>query len=263
VFFDTPLGVGQTERTVVSRGDGEEVRTGDLVMANFAVYNGTTGERATSTAFGATGSIRLTVDVTQLLPGIVKTVLCATEGSRVVGVVTSDDGFGSAGYAEFGIEPGTTLVFVIDVVDIIAAQADGEQQPDLGAPFPAIEYDQNGRPTVEIPDAEPPATLAIGLVLKGDGAVVGQDDEFTIHYQGVNWTTGDIFDESWGGAPRSFTSVISGFKKAIVGQTVGSRVVVVIPPAEGYGEAGNAGAGILGTDTLVFVIDILATTPPG
>jgi peptidylprolyl isomerase len=35
----------------------------------------------------------------------------------------------------------------------------------------------------------------------------------------------------------------------------------MIPPADGYGEAGNPQAGIEGTDVLVFVIDILATVP--
>jgi peptidylprolyl isomerase len=54
--------------------------------------------------------------------------------------------------------------------------------------------------------------------------------------------------------------VVSGFGKAMVGQTVGSQVEVIIPPSEGYGTAGQESAGISGTDTLVFVIDILATS---
>ena len=52
--------------------------------------------------------------------------------------------------------------------------------------------------------------------------------------------------------------MIPGFKAAIVGQTVGSQVIVTIPPAEGYGAAGVPAAGIGATDTLVFVVDILA-----
>jgi peptidylprolyl isomerase len=46
----------------------------------------------------------------------------------------------------------------------------------------------------------------------------------------------------------------------VVGQTVGSRVLLVVPPADGYGAAGSASVGIDGTDTLVFVVDILAAT---
>ena len=33
----------------------------------------------------------------------------------------------------------------------------------------------------------------------------------------------------------------------------------MIPPAEGYGTAGSSSAGIKGTDTIVFVIDIIST----
>jgi peptidylprolyl isomerase len=34
-------------------------------------------------------------------------------------------------------------------------------------------------------------------------------------------------------------------------------VMLSIPPAEGYGTAGNSDAGIKGTDSLVFVVDII------
>jgi peptidylprolyl isomerase len=37
-------------------------------------------------------------------------------------------------------------------------------------------------------------------------------------------------------------------------------VVAIIPPKDGYGTAGSPTAGIKGTDTMVFVIDILAAT---
>ena len=36
-----------------------------------------------------------------------------------------------------------------------------------------------------------------------------------------------------------------------------------IPPAEGYGSAGQSAAGIKGTDTLVFVVDIIDALKQG
>ena len=36
---------------------------------------------------------------------------------------------------------------------------------------------------------------------------------------------------------------------------------MVIPPKDGYGEAGQPQAGIKGTDTLVFVVDVIASYP--
>jgi len=56
--------------------------------------------------------------------------------------------------------------------------------------------------------------------------------------------------------------VIPGWNDGLPGVTVGSRVMLVIPPAYGYGKAGNSQAGIKGTDTLVFVIDILDAESP-
>ena len=50
--------------------------------------------------------------------------------------------------------------------------------------------------------------------------------------------------------------VITGWDNGLVGQKVGSRVLLVIPPADGYGTAGSPPK-IKGTDTLVFVVDIL------
>lgn len=52
---------------------------------------------------------------------------------------------------------------------------------------------------------------------------------------------------------------MTGFKKALEGQKVGSQVLAVIPPAEGYGA--QAQSGIPANSTLVFVIDILGTVP--
>ncbi len=54
--------------------------------------------------------------------------------------------------------------------------------------------------------------------------------------------------------------MIPGWDETLVGQTVGSQLILVIPPEQGYGSEGNANAGISGTDTLVFVVDILAAT---
>ncbi len=51
--------------------------------------------------------------------------------------------------------------------------------------------------------------------------------------------------------------VIKGWVDGLVGQRVGSRVLLVIPAKLGYGAAGSFAAGITGSDTLVFVIDIL------
>ena len=45
----------------------------------------------------------------------------------------------------------------------------------------------------------------------------------------------------------------------LVGAKIGSRVLMSVPPKQGYGKKGNEQAGIKGTDTLVFVVDLVST----
>ncbi|BDZ51012.1 peptidyl-prolyl cis-trans isomerase [Frondihabitans sucicola] len=118
----------------------------------------------------------------------------------------------------------------------------------------------DGQPKVTIPKTAAPKTLQLEVLKKGSGATVPSGGSVTVQYQGTLWRTGEVFDQSWGSGPATFSTdkVVAGFQKAIVGQTVGSQVLVVVPPVDGYGTAGNDTAGIKGTDTLVFVIDILA-----
>ncbi len=263
VEFTAPLNVVDTQRLEVIAGTGEPAENGSLLQANLALYNGTTGEQVTSTFADPSQLTSFTVDEATFLPGIVKTLRCSTEGSRVLGVVSPADGFGADGNADAGIDPDTSLVFVMDIVSILPTQASGTTQ-DLPDGFPEIEFADDGQPTVTIPDADPPAELQIAAAITGDGTVVAAGDSVTVQYQGVNWTSGEVFDESWGRGAATFTTdgVIPGFSAALVGQTVGSRVIAIIPPDQGYGPSGGQpDAGIAADDTLVFVVDILATQP--
>lgn len=200
------------------------------------------------------------MDADQYLVGLVKAVNCATVGSRVVAVVPPSDAFGTAGNDTYSLSGTDTIVMVIDVEAIIPAAADGVEQAPVDG-LPAVTLDDTGAPTVTIPETAAPTELQLEVLKKGDGATVADGDSLIVQYSGVNWTTGEVFDESWGnGTPASFGTgdVIEGFRDAVVGQAVGSQVLVVIPPDKGYGAEGQSSAGISGTDTLVFVIDILA-----
>jgi peptidylprolyl isomerase len=83
-----------------------------------------------------------------------------------------------------------------------------------------------------------------------------------VQYVGVIWPGGREFDSSWRrGEAATITvgrgQVVRGLDRGLLGQTVGSRVLLVVPPDDGYGAAGSASFGVQGTDTLVFVVDIL------
>jgi len=97
---------------------------------------------------------------------------------------------------------------------------------------------------------------------EGDGVEVGPGAAVLANYAGYVWGSDTQFDSSYErGAPTLFSlnSVVEGWTTGIPESTVGSRLLISIPPELGYGEQGNAGAGIGGTDTIVFVIDVVDT----
>ncbi len=265
VSLNAPLKVSSTQRTVVIAGKGGKAKPGSIVNVSFTLYNGTTGKTVTSTGYGAGRSSAITVDASQVISGLVKTLNCSQAGARIVGVIPASEAFGSAGSSSLGIAANQVIVIVADVVSLVATKASGEAQtPSAGLPIVSVAAD--GKPTLKIPSGyTAPATTQTATLIKGRGALVAANNTVTIQYQGTNLRTGKIFDQTWGASP--FTGAVSGFvagfTNAIVGQTVGSQVLVVIAPADGYGPSGGqSSAGINKDDTIIFVIDILAAEKP-
>lgn len=123
------------------------------------------------------------------------------------------------------------------------------------------------KPTLTFADAAPLGELARLVVSEGDGPVVASGDLLAVDYLGQIYG-GKVFDNSYDRKePSAFGigsgKVIPGWDNGLVGMKVGSRVLLSIPPDQGYGPDGNDQAGIAGTDTLVFVVDIVGTYPPG
>lgn len=127
-------------------------------------------------------------------------------------------------------------------------------------------------PTLAIPGGPAPKDLTAQVLTAGTGAAVRKDDLLVANYLGETWAPKDgkanVFDSSFSrGAPAGFVigagQVIPGWDKTLVGKKLGSRVLLTIPPADGYGSSGQPSAGIAGTDTLVFVVDLVGAYPPG
>ncbi|MFP3465226.1 FKBP-type peptidyl-prolyl cis-trans isomerase [Leifsonia sp. SIMBA_070] len=262
VTFDSPLKATDMERTVVITGTGAEAKGGSTADIALAAYNGTTGKELTA-AQGFDGSAPATVQVDDkaFVPGLVRAVECLKVGSRVVLTSPAKDAFGNADLSQLSLTAKDSVVFVADVVDLPPTRATGKSvAPTAGMPTVKLNA-KTGEPNITIPKADPPTETKIALLKQGDGETVQPGDTVTVQYKGVLWRNGAMFDSSWSrGAPASFqtTGVVAGFKKALEGQKVGSQVIAVVPPADGYGSAGSGD--VKATDTMVFVVDILKTT---
>jgi peptidylprolyl isomerase len=260
VKITSPLKATKVERTVTITGKGKESVEGSTVDIGLAAYNGTTGKVITNNGFDGETTQPVSVDETQIIPGIVRAIECLPVGSRSVTTLPVKTAFGSADPTQLGLKTTDSIVFVADVVKILPSRAKGTQQPPV-AGMPTVKLAKDGKPTVTMPKTAPPAKTTIAVLQKGSGEVVKANDTVSMQYQGSIWSTGKVFDQSWGKSAisQATSGFIPGFSKALVGQTVGSQVLVSIAPADGYGTKGNSGAGIKGTDTIVFVIDILQT----
>jgi FKBP-type peptidyl-prolyl cis-trans isomerase len=251
--FETPLESEDLQRTIETEGDGDVTASGDEVSVVVTAFKGSTGDQVFSQPTS------LTIGDGSLYEGFLAGVDCVPTGSRVVTVAPAASLYGEEGNESIGVEPGETLVIVTDVQEIVEAE-------DLPAPtewtenVPEVEFDGEGVPTVTIPDTEPPAEYQLAVLEQGDGATVAAGDTVSVHYQGLNWATGEIFDQSFGNPdPARFGTgdVIPGFGGALVGQQVGTKLIVTIPPALGYGEGESSNG--LGGQTLVFVVEIVDT----
>jgi peptidylprolyl isomerase len=265
VKFKSPTAsLKTTQRTVITLGKGKVAKKGSKVNVDFAIYNGTSGKELTSTKFdGAT--VPLVVDTTQTLTGLAKTLQCSPVGTRVVGVIPPADAFKTAGSTDLGVAAKDNIVFVADVVSFTPTAlktATGATQAPLPG-FPTVVFSSKGLPTVTVPKAAAPTKYEEEVLIKGKGKTVAADSNVTVNYQLVLWRTGKVVagNDTWAaGKTADFNTgqVVPGFKKGLEGQTVGSRVLMVLPPSEGYGTTGSSAAGITGTDDLVFLVDILA-----
>jgi FKBP-type peptidyl-prolyl cis-trans isomerase len=260
VQIAAPVSVKSTQRTVLITGKGATASNGDEVKVDFTLYNGHSGAELTSTDYKSGAEQSFVVNTKLYLVGLIKTIHCSTVGSRVVGVIPPKDSWGDVGSENLGVAADESIVFVADIVQVLPGRATGKSQPATKG-LPTVALAEDGTPTVIIPKGDPPSALTIAVLKKGEGKVLSAGDNVRFQYVGINWTTGEVFDETWGHTnPVTSTTdgAIDGFNKALIGQTVNSQILAIVPPSDGYGAAGGPdGSGVGPTDTLVFVIDIL------
>jgi peptidylprolyl isomerase len=249
-------------KTVI-QGTGTTLTKADAMAANFVLYfwSGTTSSLKANTF-----TSNPTVIGGTMLPGLETALIGAKVGSRVLAVIPPADGYGTSGNSDLGITGSTTLVFVIDVLKSYSdsAAASGTQVSNGGGDLPTVSAKAGSAPTLTFSSTKPPSGLVVKTLIKGNGPEVVKGEYVVAQYIGYIWRTKAVFGSSWSsGSPFGFLigaspeQVIPGWDKGLEGQTVGSRVMLSIPPADGYGSAGNSQAGIKGTDSLVFVVDII------
>lgn len=132
------------------------------------------------------------------------------------------------------------------------------------ATLPTVSGKFGEKPKITIPKAAPGDKLTVKAVTEGKGPKVTKDELVVAQYSSEIWrgTTSKPFDSSYDrkmpvGFPVGTGQLFKGLDQGLLGQQVGSRVLLVIPPAQAFGARGNPQAGVKPGDTIVFVMDLL------
>ena len=253
------------------KGTGAALKTGNATLANVALYK---WSGKTHTLIDSTYTAGPQMIPAQMgLLGLSDALKGARMGSRIVAVLPPKYGYGPSGQSELKISGTDTLVWVVDLLQQYSASqsAAGSQVSAGGGKLPSVTAKAGQSPAISIPKNAPPAKLSVTTLIKGSGPKLANGDTVVAQYVASIWRTGKVFSSTWpsatqpAGLPFSFQlggNVVAGWNDALVGVPVGSRVMLVIPPALGYGPSGGQpSAGIKKNDTLVFVIDVLGEQP--
>jgi len=264
VTWKSQMEADELETKVLEKGDGAEVENGDQVFSHIWIGNGFVKEQAFSTY--DQGKPDLVPVDDQLSPIFADAFQGQTLGSRVAVTAPADEAFGEQGNPDLGIGNKDTVLVIVDLISIQEV-LDGPQGRAQKAPAWApklLETDGNVTGFDFAGAPKPDGKLRSAALIQGDGAVVESGQTITVDYLGQVYAAKKPFDESYSKEPASFAigtgGVIPGWDKALVGAKVGSRMILAIPPEDGYGAEGNKSAGIKGTDTLYFVVDILSAS---
>jgi peptidylprolyl isomerase len=249
-----------TVTKVLVTGNGPPVKEGDSVILQTAIADGLTQK---TVADSYTDHAPQLVPIDSNVSAIYSDALLGKPiGSRVLISATADKIFGASGNPQLGIGNKDVVLIMFDLVGSPVAHPDGKKS---AAPAWAPKVvAKGGRPTgfdfTKAP--KPDGKLHSATLRAGSGAKVTKGQTIFASYLGEVYGGTKPFDQNFtGGTPASFQigvgKVISGWDKTLVGQRVGSEVLLAIPPKDGYGKGGNSGAHIKGTDTLYFVVDVV------
>jgi peptidylprolyl isomerase len=266
VRFDKPVKVKGMHSTVIKKGSGDKIKLGNKALLNLYIANGKTGKKAVST-FDQGQPLSATMDESQFFPPMVKLLNGTPTGTRVAFADTVKDLYGASGAAQIGLKPSDSLVFVVDVMSVtptetlngphgsaVAPPKDVPQIVSKGGTIQGFDYSKAPK--------NPGSKLRLVTLVKGTGEPIKGAKIVEMNYVGEVYGKKKPFDNSYvKHQPATFVvgghQLIPGWDKALQGVRVGSRVMLIVPPNEGYGPRGNPQIGVTGKSTLVFLMDVL------
>lgn len=253
--FPVPLKSTTTSIALTTVGDGVRVPSDGVIEGTISLYDGQTGDPLVD---GSSQQPLVGIDL--LLPTspgyrlpYTELLDCATVGSRVTVEGALGDLLGADLADGLGLDPESSLVIVTDVSDAYLGRANGADQIAESG-LPAVVLAPNGQPGFTFPDGDGPTEQRVVLLKRGSGATLDAGQTAVVHYSAVEWGASAVSTSTWtamvpakvilDGADATQFTFAGTVKDALVGQTVGSQVLVVVP----------------GDKAVVYVVDILGVS---
>jgi peptidylprolyl isomerase len=254
VSIPTPLYAKAAQRSTVIEGKGATIGGGETAVVDLNWYDGKTGKLVGPANFALTVG-----EDGPDYPGLAKSLQCTNVGSRVVVSGSTGVLLGPTTAKQVGVAASSPAVFVIDVHRAFPSRANGAPQPAQPG-FPTVVLAPNGQPGIKINDSAEPKVASHEVLKKGSGAVVRKGDVLVVKYTAVQWSDNSVLDSSWKNGSAAFwqaggttdknltvSKAPAGTLAALLGQRVGSQVVVKTP----------ATSGTSGSPASAWVVDIL------
>jgi hypothetical protein len=260
VKIPTPLHASTTQSSVVIQGAGKVIEAGQPVVVDVTILNGTTGVVLQQGTYGSGGGSLLTAGQTSL-KGVSDALVCSTVGSRIAIIGSPKDTHAGQADEQNGLAKDDALVYVLDVKQAFLARANGADQLPVNN-VPSIVLTSSGRPGITIPDLSSPKAFSREVLKQGTGKVVADGKYVVVKYTGVGWDDHKTFDSSWTtGTAALFqvgaANVTAGLSKGIIGERVGSQLVLTVPESLGTGGSEGTGGTPPTGQAAVYVVDIL------
>ncbi|MBB2955687.1 peptidylprolyl isomerase [Bifidobacterium commune] len=251
VTFHTPMTVVNNSYAVLQEGNGAALQKDNHICVQAVAFNAKDGSELMSTWEKNTPDCSMVMNE----EGINKTYYDVIKDQKINSTIA------------FGVndknKSKTSYIMVLTLVSQSKSltRAKGEKVKDIPADLPKVTLGSNGSPSIDFNGYKPGDQLVSQTLIKGSGKKVAETDTIDAHYTG--WVMDkdgkpSQFDSSWsqGKAVQfSLQQVVKGWTQGLAGQTVGSQVLLVIPPELGYGNQEKDK--IPANSTLYFVVDIL------
>jgi len=244
-----PVHVKKTSFVDVVSGDGRAITDGTQgISVQISIYSGETGEQVFATSYDPASTSVSTIDQwAAQSPGLEDVLRCATAGSRVLAALTPDD-FGPANLEGLGLANDDTAIFIVDVAEAFLPKAEGALQFNAASGLPTVVRAADGTPGIIVPDTAAPKEQVVQTLIKGDGEALTAEQTPLVNFTAIGWDDKQILQTTWGDKPSAqIQQIAAPVADALVGQNIGSQLLVVLPATEG-------------SPAIAVVVDVLGVT---